>query len=136
MSRPVPDEAREILEKFRRVAVVGISEKPERPSNGVARYLKAAGYTIIPINPGLGSVLGVPCYPRLAAAPAPIEVVDVFRRSSEAGAVVDEAIAAGAKAVWLQDGVIDELAAVRARRAGLLVAMDRCMMRDHAALSR
>lgn len=132
----IPDEAREILERFTRIAVVGISAKPERPSHGVASYLKRAGFVILPVNPGLESVLGERCWPSLSAAPKPIEVVDVFRRSSEVAPVVDEAIAAGAKAIWMQDGVIDEAAAAKARAAGLLVVMDRCILRDHSALAR
>ena len=133
---PIPDVAAEVLRRFRRIAVVGISDRPERPSHEVASYLQAAGYTIVPVNPRLDSVLGVRCHPDLASIPEPVEVVDVFRRSELAGAVVDAAIAVGARAVWLQDGVVDEAAAARARAAGLLVVMDRCMLRDHAALVR
>jgi len=125
--------AREILERFRRVAVVGISDRPERPSHRVAAYLRRAGYTVLPVNPRLPRVLDGPCFPRLADVPPPVEVVDIFRRSELAGTVVDEAIAAGAKAVWMQEGVVDAAAAARARAAGLLVVMDRCMMRDHLA---
>lgn len=127
--------AAEILRRFRRVAVVGISARPERDSHRVARYLLGVGYDVVPVNPAVDAVLGRRCWPSLAAVPGPIEVVDVFRRSEAAGAVVDEAIAAGARAVWLQDGVVDEAAAARARAAGLLVVMDRCMLRDHAALA-
>src|SRR5262249_34633618 len=125
--------AREILVRFRRVAVVGISDRPERPSHRVAAYLRRVGYTVLPVNPRLELVLDVPCFPHLVAVPPPVEVVDVFRRSELAGAVVDEAIAGGARAVWMQDGVVDAAAAARARAAGLLVVMDRCMMRDHLA---
>jgi hypothetical protein len=133
---PVPDVAAEILRRFRRIAVVGISDRPERPSHEVARYLRDAGYTIVPVNPRLETVLGLECHADLASIPAPVEVVDVFRRSELVGPVVDAAIAVGARAVWLQDGVVDEAAAARARAAGLLVVMDRCMLRDHAALAR
>jgi predicted CoA-binding protein len=132
----VPEVARRIIESFRRVAVVGISNKPERPSHAVASYLKRAGFTILPVNPGLDAVLGERCWPSLSHVPPPVEIVDVFRRSSEVGPVVDEAIRVGAKAIWMQDGVVDEAAAERARRAGLLVVMDRCLLRDHAALAR
>ena len=128
-----PTAAR-ILREFRRVAVVGISPRPERDSQRVARYLVSAGYDVVPVNPGVDEVLGRRCWPNLTAAPPPIEVVDVFRRSELVGPVVDEAIAIGARAVWMQDGVVDEAAAARARAAGLLVVMDRCMLRDHAAL--
>jgi predicted CoA-binding protein len=127
--------AAEILRRFHRVAVVGISPRPERDSHRVAQYLVDAGYEVVPVNPAVDTVLGRRCWPSLSAAPGPIEVVDVFRRSELAGAVVDEAIAIGARAVWLQDGVVDEAAAGRARAAGLLVVMDRCMLRDHAALA-
>lgn len=126
--------AAEILRRFRRVAVVGLSPRPERDSYRVARYLVSAGYDVVPVNPGVDEVLGRRCWPSLAAVPGPVEVVDVFRRSELVAPVVDEAIAVGAKAVWMQDGVVDEAAAGRARAAGLLVVMDRCMLRDHAAL--
>jgi len=131
----VPPEAAEILRRFRRVAVVGISERPERPSHYVAAYLRDVGYTILPVNPQLDTVLGLPCWPSLEAVPPPVEVVEVFRRSEQAGAVVDDAIRAGARAVWMQQGVVDAAAAARARAAGLLVVMDRCMLRDHRALA-
>jgi predicted CoA-binding protein len=127
------DVAARILRDYRRVAVVGISDRPDRDSHRVAAYLQRVGYTIIPVNPNVTDVLGLRCWPSLEAAPGPIEVVDVFRRSELVDPVVDSAIAVGAKAVWLQDGVVNEAAAARARAAGLLVVMDRCMLRDHAA---
>jgi predicted CoA-binding protein len=123
-----------ILRDFRRIAVVGLSDDPGRPSYQVASYLRDNGYTIFPVNPNLISWRGLPAHAALAEVPPPIEVVDIFRRSSFAGAVVDDAIRARARAVWLQDGVIDEAAAERARKAGLLVVMDRCMLRDHRSL--
>jgi predicted CoA-binding protein len=107
-------------------AVVGCSPDPGRPSHGVARFLIDRGYEVIPVNPGVDQVLGRRCYPSLRDVPQPVDVVDVFRRSEHAGAHVDEAIALGARAVWLQLGVIDEAAAERAEAAGLLVVMDRC----------
>jgi predicted CoA-binding protein len=127
------DVAARILREFRRVAVVGISDRPERDSHRVAAYLQRAGYTIVPVNPNVTEVLGLRCWPSLEAAPGPIEVVDVFRRSELVDPVVDGAIAVGAKAVWMQDGVVNERAAAKARAAGLLVVMDRCMLRDHAS---
>jgi hypothetical protein len=135
---PVMDDhatttADRILRESRRIAVVGISDSPARASHRVASYLQAAGYEVVPVNPQVESVLGQRCFASLRDVPGPIDAVDVFRRSEHAGAVVDEAIAVGAKAVWLQDGVVDADAAARARAAGLLVVMDRCMMRDHAA---
>jgi uncharacterized protein len=123
------DTAREILESFHDWAVVGCSPNPTRPSNGVARFLQSHGYRVIPVNPAMSDCLGERCFPRLADAAreaGPVEVVDIFRRSELAGAHVDEAIEIGARAVWMQLGVIDEAAAERAREAGLLVVMDRC----------
>jgi len=117
---------REILGAYRVFAVVGLSANPSRPSHSVASFLVQRGYRIVPVNPYLTEVLGETCYPDLASVPFPVEVVDIFRRSEYAGAVVDEAIAIGAKAVWMQLGVIDHAAAARARRAGLEVVMDRC----------
>lgn len=125
--------AAEILRRFRRIAVVGISPDPTRDSHRVARYLLDVGYEILPVNPRTPRVLGLPCHPCLSDLPPPVEVVDIFRRSELVGPVVDEAIAIGARAVWMQDGVIDHEAAERARAAGLLVVMDRCMLRDHRA---
>ena len=133
MALPLPDVADRILESARTIAVVGLSPDPRRPSHGVARYLQRAGYRIIPVNPYIDEVLGERAYPSLRALPDPVDVVDVFRRSAFVGPIVDDAIAIRAHAVWLQDGVIDQLAAERARAAGLDVVMDDCMMRRHAA---
>ncbi|HEY3176381.1 MAG TPA: CoA-binding protein [Candidatus Polarisedimenticolia bacterium] len=116
----------EILDTYRTFAVVGLSNRPERPSFSVASYLKERGYRIVPVNPRLDEVLGERCYPDLPSIPFPIEVVDIFRRSELVGPVVDDAIRIGAKVVWMQLGVIDEGAAARARAAGLPVVMDRC----------
>ena len=128
--------AARILSTCRTFAIVGISPLPRRPSHRVAAFLQRAGYRVIPINPACPSVLGEVCYPDLASVPAMegIEVVDVFRRSELAGVHVDEAIAAGAKAVWLQLGVIDEAAIGRARAAGLDAVMDRCPAMDYPRL--
>jgi predicted CoA-binding protein len=117
-----------VLRTTRVWAVVGCSPRPSRDSHRIASLLQARGYRVIPVNPEADEILGERCYPRLADVPAGegVEVVDVFRRSSLAGAHVDEAIAIGAKAVWLQLGVVDEAAAGRARAAGLDVVMDRC----------
>jgi len=128
-----PDPADKILRSARTIAVVGLSANPRRPSHGVARYLQRAGYRIIPVNPNVSEVLGERAYATLSELPGPVDVVEVFRRSEYAGAIVDEAIAIGAGAVWLQDGVVDDAAAQRARAAGLDVVMDDCMMRRHAA---
>jgi uncharacterized protein len=107
-------------------AIVGCSPLSSRPSHGVARFMIDHGYEVIPVNPNVPEILGRACHPTLRDVPARVDVVDVFRRSELAGGHVDEAIAIGARAVWLQLGVIDEAAAARARAAGLLVVMDRC----------
>ena len=107
-------------------AVVGLTDNPSRPAYGVARFLQGRGKQIVPVNPGGVPVHGQRGYPSVADIPFPVDVVDVFRRSSAAGGHIDEAVAAGAKAVWLQLGVIDEAAADRAARAGLDVVMDHC----------
>lgn len=121
------DEIRDILLSTRRVAVVGASDRPVRPSWGVARFLVDRGYAIAPVNPGIAgrSLHGVLVLSRLEEA-MPLDMVDVFRRSQEAGAVVDEAIRLGARTVWLQLGVIDDAAGERARAAGLRFVQDRC----------
>lgn len=120
-----------ILDQCHTIAVVGLSSDTMRPSNGVAGYMKRKGYRIIPVNPNETEVHGEKAYPDLAAVPESIDLVDIFRRSSEAGSVVDEAIRIGARAVWLQEGVIDRAAAERAKEAGLMVVMDRCWLKDH-----
>ncbi|MER3424679.1 MAG: CoA-binding protein, partial [Nitrospiraceae bacterium] len=121
-----PEAILRILTECRTIAVVGLSSNPARPSYRVAAYMKQQGYTVIPVNPCETEVFGLPAFPALGAVPEPIDLVDVSRKSEEAGAVVDEAIKIGAKAVWLQEGIVDEAAARRARQAGLLVVMDRC----------
>jgi predicted CoA-binding protein len=136
MEQPELDVADRILTSARTIAVVGLSANPRRPSHGVARYLQRTGYRIIPVNPNLDEVLGERAYPSLRDIPQPVDVVDVFRRSEFVGPIVDDAIAIKAAAVWLQDGVIDEAAAARARASGLDVVMDDCMMRRHAQLHR
>jgi predicted CoA-binding protein len=120
-----------ILDECRSIAVVGLSSDPNRPSHGVASYMRRHGYRVIPVNPNETEVLGEQAYPALADVPEEIDLVDIFRRSDEAGKAVDEAIAVGAKAVWLQEGVIDQAAAQRALDAGLLVVMDRCWLKEH-----
>ena len=120
-----------ILRRYRTVAVVGISDDEERASYRVARYLKEHGYRIIPVNPRLKEVLGERCYPDLCSVPERVDVVDVFRRPRFVPRVVAEAMYAGAKAVWMQEGIVHEAAARRAREAGMEVVMDRCMMKEH-----
>ena len=120
-------ELRDILTGVKTIAVVGWSPKPDRPSHGVAAFLKRRGYRVIPVNPGQAGqqALGETVVATLAEA-GPVDMVDIFRRSEEAGAVADEAVRLGAKVVWMQLGVVDEAAAERARAAGLQVVMNRC----------
>lgn len=125
---------KEMLRTAHRIAVVGLSPKENRPSNMVARYLIDNGYTVIPVNPGQTEILGLPCYPNLAAIPEPVDIVDIFRRPEDVGPIVEEAITVKAKAVWMQEGVVNETAAAQAKAAGLLVVMDRCIKTDHAHL--
>jgi uncharacterized protein len=135
-ANPPDDVIREILGTPRTVAVVGCSPRPERDSHEIAALLQRRGHRMIPVNPGADEILGETCYPSLAAVPTPVDMVDVFRRSTEAGAVADEAIAIGAKVLWLQLGVIDEAAARRAQAAGLIVVMDRCPAIEYRRLFR
>lgn len=118
-----------LLRDARVVAVVGISDKPERSSHEVAAYLQAQGYRIVPINPALKEVLGEPCFPSLAAYGRPVDIVDIFRASDAVPAIVDEAIATGAGTVWMQEGVAHADAAAKAEAAGLRVVQDRCIMK-------
>ena len=127
---------RQILDECRTIAVVGLSSDPSRASNGVSSYMRRQGYKVIAVNPNETEVFGEKAFPNLAAVPDKIDLVDVFRRSDEAGKAVDEAIAVGAKAVWLQEGVIDRSAAQRALDAGLLVVMDRCWLKEHVRNNR
>ncbi|HUP84366.1 MAG TPA: CoA-binding protein [Acidimicrobiales bacterium] len=133
------DDIRHVLQDLGTWAVVGCSASPMRDSFGVARFLQAKGKRVVPVNPAQQEILGETVYPDLAAAVAAgidVEVVDVFRRADVAGRHVDEAIEIGAKAVWLQLGVIDEAAAERARAAGLVVVMDRCPKIEYPRLGR
>lgn len=126
----------EILKSAHTIAVVGISSNPMRASNGVSEYLKRAGYKIIPVNPNEAEVLGEKCYARLEDVPEKIDMVDIFRRSEFVPDIVESAIRVGARTVWMQEGVIHEAAAERARQAGLDVVMDRCTLKEHRKLTR
>jgi len=127
---PEADDIRRVLTEARTIAVVGWSPRPDRPSHGVARFLAGRGYRVIPVNPGAAGqqALGTTVRESLAAIAEPVDMVDIFRRSEDAGAVVDEALAAlpGLRAIWMQLGVVDEAAAARARARGVAVVMDRC----------
>jgi len=125
----------DLLKNSRTIAVVGLSNKRTRPSYGVSEYMQRAGYRIIPVNPQESEVLGEKAYASLEDIPEPIDIVDVFRRSEFVPEIVDAAIRAGAKAIWLQEGVIHESAAEKARQAGLSVVMDRCILKEHRRLT-
>ncbi len=123
-----------ILTATQRIAVVGMSPKPSRPSNQVAAYLMAAGFEVIPVNPGQTIIMGLKCYPDLESIPGRVDIVDVFRRAAEVPAIVDSALRIRAKVLWLQLGVIHAEAALRAQAAGLIVIMDRCLKVEHQRL--
>lgn len=128
------EDIKQILEDATTVAIVGLSDNPDRASYGVARYLINHDYTIIPINPMVDSVMGRKAYPTLRDLPEPPDVVDIFRRPEHVMPIVEEAIAVGAHAVWMQLGIINEEAAAKARANGLRVVMDRCMKVEHQRL--
>lgn len=129
----LPDAVRDVLEKVGTIAIVGLSSDPSRPSFRVAQYLLAAGCDIVPVNPRYESVLGLTCYPDLGRVPRPVHTVDVFRRSEDCLPVAEAAIAIGARALWLQEGIRHPGAEQLARRAGLRVVADRCLKVDYAA---
>ena len=126
----------EILKSTRTIAVVGLSSSPTRPSNGVSEYMKRVGYRIIPVNPNETEVLGEKSYARLEDVPEQIDMVNVFRRPEHVPEIVESAIRIGAKSVWLQEGVVHERAAQRAREAGLEVVMDKCTLKEHRRMLR
>ena len=126
----------ELLKTSRNIAVVGLSSRRFRPSYGVAQYMQQNGYRIIPVNPFEQEVLGEKCYPDLDSVPDRVDIVDVFRRPEFVPEIVEAAIRIGARAVWMQEGVVHEEAAARAAAAGLTVVMDRCILKDHARLRR
>ena len=125
------DEVERQLTMARSIAVVGMSPRPDRPSHYVAKYLIEHGYDVVPVNPSVDEVLGLKSYPDLKSVPRRIDLVDIFRRSSQVPPIVEDAIAVGAKFIWMQDGVVHEEAAAMARQAGLSVVMDNCMLREH-----
>ncbi|MGH8306951.1 MAG: CoA-binding protein [Gammaproteobacteria bacterium] len=131
---PPARDIKALLERLRRIAVVGLSPNPARPSHGVARTLQGFGYKIIPVRPAVEEVLGEKAYPDLKHLPRPVDLVDVFRAPQHVDAIVDDCMAIKAPAIWLQEGVVNEAAAKRARQAGLFVVMDRCIYKDYRAL--
>ncbi len=132
----IEDDAglRDILRSVHTVACVGVSSNPQKDSYGIFQYLMEAGYHMIPVNPTTPEVMGLPSYPDLASIPQKIDLVQVFRKPEDVPPVVEQAIKAGAKVVWMQEGIVNEQAARRAEDAGLRVVMDRCMMKSHQRL--
>lgn len=130
------DDVEKIIRESRNIAVVGISNKLGRPSLTVANYLKGQGYRIIPVNPTIQDVNGEKCYPDLTSIPEKVDVVDIFRKPADVLPVVEEAVRIGAKAVWMQEGIVNEEAAKKAEEAGLQVVMDKCMLKEHSRLKR
>ncbi len=128
----VSDSITAILERYKTLAVVGLSPKLSRPSHGVAAYMMARGYRIIPVNPNAQSVFGEKSYNSLEEVPGPVEIVVIFRRSEYVPEIVEGALRKGAKVIWMQEGVTHEEAARRAREAGLAVIQDRCILKEHA----
>src|SRR5438552_18894093 len=127
------DPITEILKRAKTIAVVGLSDSPLRPSHGVAAYLQTQGYRIIPVNPQIQTSLGEKAYPSLLDVPEKIDIVDIFRRSEFVAPIVDQAIQLKVAAIWMQEGVVHDQAAEKARRAGIFVVMDRCILKEHHA---
>jgi predicted CoA-binding protein len=130
------DPIGDLLKQAKTIAVVGLSNKPLRPSHGVALYMQQQGYRIIPVNPNLQRVLGEKAYPSLKDVPEKIDLVNIFRRPEFVSEIVDQAIALRVPAVWMQEDVIHEQAAEKARQAGIFVVMDRCILKEHGARHR
>ena len=128
---PSVEERCALLRRVKTIAVVGLSPNPARPSYGVAQAMQAFGYTIIPVHPAAREVLGAEAFPRLADIRLPVDLVNVFRRAEHIEGVVDECLKLGLKNLWIQEGIINEPAAMRARLAGMTVVMDRCIYRDY-----
>ncbi len=132
-SLPQTDAVTEILRKARTIAVVGLSSDPMRPSHGVSAYMQAQGYSIVPVNPHIESSLGEKAYPSLLDVPGKIDIVNIFRRPQFVEEIVDQAIQLKVPAIWMQEDVIHEKAAEKARKAGIFVVMDRCILKEHRA---
>ena len=128
------EQIEKVLKNAKTIAVVGLSSNPMRASHGVSAYMQAQGYRIIPVNPRESAVLGEACYPDLDAVPEAIDIVNIFRRPEHVPEIVEAAIRKGAKVIWMQEGVYHEEAARRAEEAGLVVIMDRCILKDHRRL--
>lgn len=132
-AEPHSDPIRELLSRAKTIAVVGLSDNPLRASHGVSAYMQAQGYKIIPVNPTITEALGEVAYPSLLEVPEKIDIVNIFRRSEYVEAIVDQAIQLKIPAVWMQEEVINEAAAAKARTAGMFVAMDLCILKEHRA---
>jgi len=132
-SLPEPDPIAQLLTRSRTIAVVGLSNRPLRPSHGVSAYMQTQGYRIIPVNPEIRGSLGEKAYPSLLEVPEKIDIVNIFRRPEFVEGVVDQAISLKVPVIWMQEGVIHEKAAQKARQAGILVIMDRCILKEHRA---
>ena len=133
-ANPMPtDPITDLLQRAHKIAVVGLSASPLRPSHGVAAYMQGQGYQIIPVNPEITNALGEKAYASLLDVPEKIDIVNIFRRSEYVPAIVDQAIQLKVAAIWMQEGVIHEPAAEKARRAGIFVVMDRCILKEHHA---
>lgn len=135
-SLPQSDAIADLLQRSKTIAVVGLSCNPLRPSHGVSAYMQSHGYRIIPVNPLIEECLGEHAYASLLDVPEKIDIVNIFRRSEFVGAVVDQAIQLEVPAIWMQEDVIDEEAAEKARLAGIFVIMDRCILKEHRARMR
>lgn len=131
---PEDAEIRAFLKKIRNIAVLGLSPKPDRPSYCVAQAMQGFGFSIIPVRPATAEVLGQKAYASLRDVPGPVDLVDVFRAAEHLDAIVDECIALQLPAIWIQEGIVNEAAAERARAAGMTVVMDRCIYKDYVAL--
>jgi uncharacterized protein len=132
-SLPRPDPIAELLKRSRSIAVVGLSNNPMRPSHGVSAYMQTHGYRIIPVNPNISSSLGEKAYPSLLEVPDQIDIVNIFRRPEFVAEAVDQAIQLKVSAIWMQEDVIHDVAAEKARQAGIFVVMDRCILKEHRA---
>ncbi len=128
---PSPEEIKALLQRVKTIAVVGLSPKPDRPSFGVSQAMQRFGYRIVPVRPALDSALGEKAYAKLADIPFPVDLVNVFRESAAIPGVVEEALAIHAPAIWIQEGIVHDAGAERARAAGLTVVMDRCIYKDY-----
>ena len=133
MSAGASDPIGDLLKKAKTIAVVGLSNKPLRPSHGVSLYMQQQGYRIIPVNPNIQTVLGEKAYPSLKDVPDKVDIVNIFRRSEFVPEIVEQAIALKVPAVWMQEEIVHEPAAKKARQAGILVVMDRCILKEHRA---